>query len=547
MKSKILMMQKRVWAVLSLLVAFSVSAFAGDVNWGELELGQSYKMDMFNNYAGTYKAPKAGVIIAFCSSADTPMPSAENGTIEYVAQIEYVSGGRRYEFKVEEGVTYTFSAGVGIGILNAGEFMIKYIDEDYPLDLSGVNPVQDTEIKVSSSGHVTLEFNQAVTLKAHSAYAYHNGEQVASYTMPFCETSASEGSYVVFGMRNVVESWHERSLVRKGDSIAIIYEVASDANPQSVLKDTVTYKCPAKLTKLVSVDNPITDFLSYWVEGDPKAVLSMTFDSDLFVPTGELVVTLDGVEYSGAYAQILFGDIETEFYYVETLPCAIDGKTLSVDFSGKLRTISTMTPGATDKYEVVSLIVKNVRNADGVHVESTEQGSVGSFSFAFKLKEITSEIITEFTPSNGSYVSDEVGEIELWISGYSELDYSGVAFSYVEGEGDLTTVVVGKDKLEVSVEDDEAVIMIPVPGEVRGKSEVKVSLADVVCKDGRPRDISVVYTFVDPTGIMEVKTTSTLLDVYNLSGARVGNATVAGFKNLPTGVYIIGGRKVLVK
>jgi hypothetical protein len=349
-------------------------------------------------------------------------------------------------------------------------------------------------------------------------------------------------------MRDVIDSWHGSNLVRRGDSIAIIFEVVSNANPQSVLKDTITYKCPSKLTKLVSLDNPITDFLSYWVEGDPKAVLSMTFDSDLFVPTDELVVTLNGVEYSGAYAQILFGDIESDFYYVETLPCAIDGKTLSIDLSGKLRTMSTMVPGATEQYSVVSLVVKNVRNADGVHVESLEDGSVGSFSFAFNLKEITSEIITEFTPSAGSCLSDEVAAFELWISGYSEIEYSGVDFSYVGENGDTVSVHVAKDKLDVSVEDDEAIIMIPVPSEIRGKKDVTVSLADLKCRDGRSRNISVVYSFVDPTGIAGVNASSSLTGVYGINGVKVLNiVTKDNLNDLPTGIYIIGGKKVIVE
>lgn len=540
--------QKRAMAVLLFLFVSVTAVLAADVDWGEIELGKSYKMEMFNCYVGTFKAEKTGVIVVFCSSADTPMPTVSSGSVEYVSQMEYVTGGRRYEFKAVEGLTYTFSAGVGIGILNEGEFYIKYIDENYPLAMTSANPAQDTEIKVSSSGRVTVEFNQTVTLKSHVAYAYHDGEQVASCTNPFFDISVTDGSYVVFGMRDVIDTWHGNNLVRKGDSIAIIYEVASNANPQSVLKDTITYKCPARLTKLVSVDNPITDFLSYWVEGDPNAVLSMTFDSDLFVPTDELVVTLNGVEYSGAYAQILFGDIESGFYYVETLPCAINGKTLSVDLSGKLRTMSTMVPGATEQYSVVSLVVKNVRNADGVHVESTEMGSVGSFSFAYNLKEITSEIITEFTPSTGSCLSDEVTAFELWISGYSDIEYSGVDFSYVGENGDTVSVHVAKDKLDVSVEDDEAVIMIPVPSEIRGKKDVTVSLADLKCRDGRSRNISVVYSFVDPTGIAGVNANSSLTGVYGINGVKVLD-TVAkdNLKDLPTGIYIIGGKKVVVE
>lgn len=544
----VIAVQKLALAVLLFFFVSVSSVFADDVDWGEIELGKSYNMEMFNSYVGTYRAEKSGVIVVLCSSADTPMPTASDGTVEYVSQIEYVSGGRRYEFKVVEGVSYTFSAGAGIGILNAGVFSIKYIDETYPLEVTSTNPVQDAEIKVSSSGRVTVEFNQSVTLKSHLAYAYHNGEQVASCTNPFCDIAVTEGSYVVFGMRDVIDSWHGSNLVRRGDSIAIIFEVVSNANPQSVLKDTITYKCPSKLTKLVSLDNPITDFLSYWVEGDPKAVLSMTFDSDLFVPTDELVVTLNGVEYSGAYAQILFGDIESDFYYVETLPCAIDGKTLSIDLSGKLRTMSTMVPGATEQYSVVSLVVKNVRNADGVHVESLEDGSVGSFSFAFNLKEITSEIITEFTPSAGSCLSDEVAAFELWISGYSEIEYSGVDFSYVGENGDTVSVHVAKDKLDVSVEDDEAVIMIPVPSEIRGKKDVTVSLADLKCRDGRSRNISVVYSFVDPTGIAGVNANSSLTGVYGINGVKVLDAVAKdNLKDLPTGIYIIGGKKVVVE
>ena len=210
--------------------------------------------------------------------------------------------------------------------------------------------------------------------------------------------------------------------------------------------------------------------------------------------------------------------------------------------------MSTMVPGATEQYSVVSLVVKNVRNADGVHVESLENGSVGSFSFAFNLKEITSEIITEFTPSAGSCLSDEVAAFELWISGYSEIEYSGVDFSYVGENGDTVSVHVAKDKLDVSVEDDEAVIMIPVPSEIRGKKDVTVSLADLKCRDGRSRNISVIYSFVDPTGILGVHATSSLTGVYGINGVKVLNTVSRdNLKDLPTGIYIIGGKKVVVE
>ena len=468
-----------------------------------------------------------------------PRPYSDIDCTEAISFSSGYSGGYyQYKLKVTEGETYYF------------KLMASYADSAYymlaseatissSLELLSTSPEEGDTLSFTGTGNVSIYFNQAITCDATATMA--SGNLSAELDVNIVSTTSS----AVVSFTSQLAEWLQAGSVKEGDVVTFTFTgIAATANPDSILGEdgslTLSYYSPANPVQLVSSVVPET-FLSYWLPDDEDGVVTLTFSGEL----------------SSASAYMTYGDRDTEGdYYYEELPVEIDSDKVIVDLTDVLRTPSTMTASGT-LYESVYLKVSSVRDINGNSTYSTDQGSVGSYSFNFDYEDISQNIATEWTPTDGKDI-ENVSEVELYISVADVAIYSGVTITYIDPASyDTITVTIDADELTIEEEDGGEVITFTLPEGVNTGYNVTITLSDLQFIDGiytddRTDSFTVTYNPVDDdtaTAISAVATTGTLSgeqDIYTLSGQLV-RKNASTLDGLSKGVYIVGGAKVLVK
>jgi hypothetical protein len=293
------------------------------------------------------------------------------------------------------------------------------------------------------------------------------------------------------------------------------------------------------------IENPMTEFLSYYMN---PTLIQMQFDGAISLKEGEEPI-----------ATITFGDMESDYYYSETisLDCSEAGNGLiSMDISGKLRRMVDMIPNYAELEEdarptIVVVSINNVHGVDGGYAYSSESGSLGSYAYEYTFKELKNDIVSDFVPAIGAKF-EGVKSIELYVRGEKELQYDGVNFIYLSGgEENVQTVPMSEIVLEPDMFDEEAMILtIPVPEFTPDAgSIVTVTLANLRSSDGLDysSDLTAVYK-VDGAGIEQVTGRKEKITVFSLNGVRLmKDADKASLSKLRRGIYIINGEKRAVR
>lgn len=381
--------------------------------------------------------------------------------------------GQQVEFSMEEGETVYFCSG-NYGPWSDVTFMIKISGSD-GLVLERVSQEEGGNLDITSNaGLVTLSFNMNVSA---SSAIIQSGTNTATLDVH------TSGIYLSFETKDVVYSWLQSGAVEAGDKVTITISGVCASNDNTILYNgdgtlTLTYYLTSIPVQLSSETIP-SAFLSYWLPGDEDGILTLVFDGDL--ATGD---------EQTATATLSFGSAEDGDYYVESLDVAIDGATLTIDFTDKLRTKSTMN--ISGDYTSMSLKIATIRAADGTLVYSSGQGTTGSYSYSMDYTEVSSDITAEFTPADRESIAD-VSTIEIWLSDKTVFTYEGVLFE----SGDVSIVVAKEDVEEIEDGIGNGIALtVSVPDEVKSLDDVEVSLYNVLYADGLDHDISATYNYV---------------------------------------------------
>ncbi len=192
-------------------------------------------------------------------------------------------------------------------------------------------------------------------------------------------------------------------------------------------------------------------------------------------------------------ASVSFGSAEVEGdYYEEALPVVVSGKTLTVDFRGKVRIPSEMVASGTN-YERMLLRVNNICSADGNYVYSEGQGTFGSFQHSFPYEQIAYDLTTEFLPASGASLAG-VGSVELWLSNSDAVSFDGVSVTYKMADGTLKNVDYTLEQCNYKNEGADGITMnVPITEEMQAASNVTITLLNMVSNDGIEREIQAVY------------------------------------------------------
>ena len=380
----------------------------------------------------------------------------------------------------------------------------------------------------AASAYVSLTFSKNLS---------HKGCTVSWGTESQAVVANASGNSVSLDIRAVLLDFYGLGM-KEGDEISITLKGVTAKDGSSEPGDVVVkYIAAALPVSLVSSENTpgngLDTFLSWMPETFDNGVVTLTFSGDLNTE-------------SKPTAFLSMGNVESEDdYYREELPVIISGNKLSVDLRGKLRNKETMN--ILNLYDVISLQINGVKDANGNFTYSDGAGTLGSYGFTYNYKPVEYTLTKEFSPSKGSI--DNKKSIELWIRevGDGKLSFTAARFSYVlNGKEEYVDVEAKDIESEVDPEDDNAVIYtIPVPEFSRdANSDVVLSFVGLVSPDGNDYSSVLTATYTSAgftTGISAINAGNNKEGkAYNLNGIPVKNANNAG-------LYIINGKTVVVK
>lgn len=422
-----------------------------------------------------------------------------------------------------------------------------------PVQLVSVTPSSDNTFSWSSSGMITVQFNKEVN--SSGASVSWNGKNYG-----VSEFRASGSQFVSCNITDALNAAYDAGM-KQGESFTVTFndvvdpdDASNKYNDTGVL--TIAYKAPYAQGRLVSakagtasleVGNNDYNFLSYYSLDTEDGIFTFEFSENVGAKP-EVSIRMGNVTE----------DANGKYYYELPDKVWYDGKKVIIDLRGKLRSLAEMFPLVdfsqldTDEdsrgyvaFDRLDLVLNNVRDTHGNTMYSPGQGTIGSYTFTLKYKELE---------DNLSYESDGVNEGEpvvdgqlygVWVSEEIKSISSVKVTYYVNQDETLeepiydpvtTTIPLAM----VNVDPYPAggsIISFDLPSPMRGAVEgqpVRVSMSFTTAND-MPHSITLNYVYKLVTdGITEIVTPTTDT-MYNLQGQRIsvprhGQAYIKGGK-----------------
>ena len=477
----------RLWlaaALLTLATAAKADEQLSD-SWVEIVIGENTFAGGYGWHYFYYDATTDGTLV-LSGAANPGLAYTDSTTTTTVDEtsVSYVNGVKTSSTTVTAGTRYYFKTS---GISSSDyTFTAELQTADTEISLVSVSPEEYSSINIASNELIVLTFNMEVDFD--EAFL-----SVKGITDSITGNQSSK-MLITFDTRDLIYEWLTDGSAVAGDTLSLLVKgiTAAQGSSRTYGTDgslTVYYTVPEMPTTLDEETLPET-FLSYWAEDDEDGKVVLTFSKDLYC--GD-----DSTYISGA--RLSYGNMTDEDYYLEEVPTTVSGNKVIVDFTGKLRTLEAMGSttlyvldafgNETDELRTMNLKIYNVCDADGNAAYSETQGNIGSYSYSFDYEQLTANVTWEFTPEAGTSIA-ETDYIEIAVTGYEVMTYSGVQFDYTY-QDEAKTATVSTD--DVVIETDALVadftyLMVPVSDEIQGSVDITVTLVDVSYSDGVTRD-----------------------------------------------------------
>lgn len=573
---KYFMMSLMALLILGAGSAYAAAADKDEVDFGVLELNKTYNIKDSYYYYGTFTPTEDGYLHVYSTgtnslrafkewlgTAKATMASSENTFV--LLQIRLKDNyNYNYELPVKKGVTYYMCGNTMVG----DNINVTLKMEPKTIEYLGASVEAGDVVSPTGSSTVSFSFNRPVV--ATSAAIVYGDNQETSVS----PRSSSYACTVSTDVKDAFIKLANAGSIKTGDEVTIVLKgVKEDPDDVQEGDEPIVY---GDVSIKVKVGDMPAMLLSATMDGVP--VNANTKFMTYYAPgTGVLVLNYSKeLKTTGANAQLTFGDFDEADnggYYKEeandeegkNFTMKIEGSQVIIDFSGKRRTVNDMVTSTESKrgvdFSVINLIVSNIRDAQGVRVNSNGSTTTGRYNATYSLDVPAASVASEFTPANGASIKD-VNNIEIWIQDEQSLSYQGVSFSYnkqengieVKADDDELVDVVEEivvDKAQIKRENDpddegSVILTVPVPADVKDKKNVTVSLYKVTCVDGKDYSKIVAAEYnVASTGINHISMDANQpVKVYNLNGQLVSEGK--SFDGLK-GVYIVNGKKVVLK
>ncbi len=458
--------------LLTLICVGFIQAKAASTDLGAIELDKVYDLP-YSEIKGTFTPTKSGTLLQDGGSdINIYTDAAHSKAVDRIFKGYGGTYGPTYTYEVTAGTTYYLYAKYN---LSSSRMMLS-MGGTAALEVTKITPENGSVFSHDTNRQAIVTFSSAIT--AGSASVTAGSKTGKAYV-------SVQGMTMWIDLENTIRTWCNDGTLNAGDEFTVtVNDIKSELNGTLYNGDgklTLTYKATGKSAKMLRASVPST-FKSYFAPTDPESIVTLTFDSDLDTQSGVAVIGYGNVEG------------ETGEYYYEELPVTVDGKTLSVDLSGKLRRPQDMVTSAT-LYENITFAINKVKDASGKFVEGGGAGLIGSFSWSLPYKELSKvDVASEFTPANGSSL-EGVSAIEVWINGINAIQFDGFRFTYTDGNETKKADVPMSQITREADGSDAAIFTVPVPAAVVGKTNINVAPFNLVSTDGidHSRDVNAIY------------------------------------------------------
>ncbi|MDE5814431.1 MAG: hypothetical protein K2H72_09100 [Muribaculaceae bacterium] len=515
----------------SVVVSAVLSAnAAGVLDFGEMKPEVAYDYQMLVPVMGYYTPEESGIMKTYCTGdAIGVYRDADHQDEVFSQQYFYTASGEKANvYAVNKGETVYFYNPAPIA---EGKF--RFVVGKEQIEVGSIAPSPDSVISLSSSYSAELAFNLAVKCSRCKLEVNDVSAEI---------TPVVQDSHLTVNWFNTIMQWYREGKINEGDELILSLTGIRDEYDSSNRPDfgdgpgklVLKYKMAAKPLELIremgTPNSGVMDFLSYYLPGGEKGIVSLVFSGDLDPNCNPV-------------AEIQYGDqdnIEAGMY-IENPSVKIDGNTLSVDLQGVKRFPEEMVPGIPAQSSI-ALIISRIKSPDGQYVLTGNSASPYSFGYSYSFKTLSYSVAADWTPAAGSVLSPGT-EMEIWVLNGQQIAFDSVDFSYVK---DGVPVVASVPYSDLRVENDtfssdallyylSAPAMTP-----DSDSEITVSFGGLECADGldHASDILVRYKSAG-SGVDEVGAVDADATVFDIMGRKVLRPS--------KGIYISNGKKTIIK
>lgn len=489
----------------------SANAYADAVEMGTVEFGKVYEIPTGSSVTGTIVIPQ-------------DVPTDKNGKAR-LTQDGVKPGFMGLNLKRSgESVQHIFKGYGGYGALNDYEVLpgdVFDIDESYimnggkvafylegvstqPLDVQYINISPGSTINFALNPRLTITFNQTISTIPSSGHMIYFKSRLTDGMTEVALPYTAAG----WDLYTPCRAQLANGALYPGDEIRVMLtgiRTPAGATCEGADADGniwFTFKAGSEPLIAVSQKVPST-FLSYYAPGNPEGVISITFQNPMPDIDNRIVLT------ESSRVAIGYGELESESnYYYETFTPTLseDGLTIYADFTDKLRTPQVMIPTSTSAdFSTISVAIQGISDKYGNPVKAADNVSIGSFGWTLPYKELERiNFVSEFTPANGESL-EGAENIEVMIYPATGYTFTGFDITYPGDNNTTEKVTVAKADANESIADDVASYKFAIPKQVKGRKNVTVTLANLVCNDGFDHTTDViaqydafVITYCDP-------------------------------------------------
>lgn len=544
----------RLMAIILAFFAMSVpvAAVAETVDLGPLSPEVTYEIPEFKEVIATFTPSVTGPV-KFLWSANplTLYSGSEHSESQIVdGSHSYTQNGQLMSYSsLEAGHTYYIYSAMTI---MKGTLIIR--EGDTELELLYTYPSLDPEaynyygghFSVSKNYRIGLDFNYPVTVGNCLIIAGDERVRV---------TPVVSNALVSFDVNDVIMGLYRDGFIKEGDTMTLrLLQVKDALNPDNkyggngrLELEFVMAAKPAELIETKGYSAKVSDnpLMSYYLEGDPDAMMQLVFDRD--IDAAEVPV-----------AQISYGNpdnLDLGIYH-EYIDGVVDGSVVSFDFSGKLRRRIDMIPGADVSLLPYTFFVSyaNIFTSDSQMAYTGMISNPTGFTASYLINELQYTVAADFLPARGSVLSPG-DSMEIWVMNGSKIVFDNISIDYVEN-GAAKTVEVAKSDIEAIVDPDslggeDMLFNFTLPEFTADNgSALTIYMAGLRCADGLDHSADVrgnFYAGSNAVGAIAADDAAPA-DVFDVAGNRVlRDASRADINALEKGIYIFKGRKIIVR
>ena len=489
----------------SAVALMGTSASARVEDHGALTTDSTYQLKMFVDHTFTLVAPESGLLRVRCNDgaivvnpnldangkADASNNYAQNTFEEWkdeagnrftsVYEVYVKKGEKLYVSNLNNMSKTNFRAHIETEGMDKVSIVTRNFAENETFDIS------DTRY-----GQFTIRVNMPFAA-SDSAYlsvpGYPTAQQAAAgYGRLETRTDPNNNKNIRWQLKDSISDWMARGIIKGGEVItlklnslrSLRYGDEVYYGEDGSIEFHFTAPSQAAIHKLVDKTYP-NPFLSYYVKGDESGLIKLNFDYDV-MPIADGQTAKVSLRMGSAES----GDVYGEEYDAMTAGqevIKVDGKSLVIDLTGKLRTIDAM--GLKMNWGSYTLRVQNVKMADGTNAYTDSKGSSGSYTITLPYREFFSTIAVQYIPDAEETLDDN--EIVAYFSEKNDIDFSAVKISYQDKTTDEAKEAVIEKKDIEAIEAGENAIkyIIPITDEIKNAKNVRISYVGIIAKDGQ--------------------------------------------------------------